>query len=326
MWETFLTQTYKESYPFFQSWNWGEVLQSVGTSIERLGLYDADILVGVLLVVDVKAKRGHYLYLRHGPVLINFEKYGDSFLNHVKIIAKEKGASFIRISRLLKKDTITVDFFKQRKFLLSALQTIDTEVCWILDITKSEEELLREMRKTHRYLIKKAKSMPIEIIKTTDTKYLPEFLSLYKDLSKRKHFVPHKEVEKEFEIFTKDNQSMLFLAKYEGKIISGAIIDFVGDMAIYRHGASSYEYRNIPAAYLVQWEAILEAKERGKKIYNFWGIAPENAKNHPWQGHTLFKTGFGGEREFYIPTMDLPLSISYWKNYIIDWISKMRKR
>src|SRR5436190_166430 len=108
IWETFLTQTFKDSYPFFQSWNWGEVLQSVGISIERLGLYDSEILAGVLLVVEVKAKRGHYLYLRHGPVLANFEKYFDSFLEHVKIIAKEKDASFIRISRLLKKDPITI--------------------------------------------------------------------------------------------------------------------------------------------------------------------------------------------------------------------------
>jgi lipid II:glycine glycyltransferase (peptidoglycan interpeptide bridge formation enzyme) len=168
--------------------------------------------------------------------------------------------------------------------------------------------------------------LPIEILKTTDKKYFPEFMNLYKDLSKRKHFIPHKEVEKEFDIFTKDEQSLLFLAKYDSKIISGAIIDFVGDMAIYRHGASSSEYRNIPAAYLLQWEAILEAKKRGKKIYNFWGIAPENAKNHPWQGHTLFKTGFGGEREFYIPTMDLPMNIRYWKNYAIDWISTKKKR
>ena len=168
--------------------------------------------------------------------------------------------------------------------------------------------------------------MPIEIIKTTDKKYLPEFLALYKDLSKRKHFIAHKEVEQEFAIFSKDNQVMLFLAKYNGKIIAGAMIDFVGNIAIYHHGASGYEYRNIPAAYVLQWEAILEAKKRGKIIYNFWGIAPENAKHHPWQGITLFKTGFGGAREFYIPTMDLPLNITYWKNYAIDWISKIRKR
>src|SRR5260370_20384425 len=95
IWENFLSQNFSDNYPFFQSWNWEEVLQSVGTRIERLGLYDNEILAGVLLIADIQAKRGHYLYLRHGPVLLDFEKYFDMFLEEVKNIAQKKKASFI---------------------------------------------------------------------------------------------------------------------------------------------------------------------------------------------------------------------------------------
>ena len=96
-------------------------------------------------------------------------------------------------------------------------------------------------------------------------------------------------------------------------------------MAIYHHAASDLSYKNIPANYLLLWEAILEAKRRGKTYFNLFGIAPENTKNHPWNGFTLFKTGFGGERVEYIHAMDLPLNILYWKTFLIDLLTKLKK-
>lgn len=326
-WQHFLEKTYTVSYPFFQSWEWGEVLESLSISVERIGLFDGGTLVGVVMIADIKAKRGHYLYLRQGPVLITFTKeYFSEILEYVKKRAKEYGASFIRISRLLKDEQLSPDFFNGFGFRMSKLQIIDAEVTPLLDITKSEDELLKQMRKSHRYLIKKAKALPIEIITSTDKKDLEVFLNLLHGLSKRKHFVVHHEIEKEFDVFTKYNECVLFSAKYEGKIIAGAFIDFVGNMMIYRHAASDSAYKNIPVSYLIQWEAIREGKRRGKAIYNFMGIAPEHAKkNHPWQGFSLFKTGFGGNMEYYFPTMDLPLNYKYWKNYMIDLMTKVRK-
>ncbi len=240
-------------------------------------------------------------------------------LIYAKNYAKLCGAQFIRVSRFPKSDSAE-QFFKEQKFRQSAIQTIDAEVCWVLDITKPEEELLKQMRKSHRYLIKKSHTMAIKIIKTKDVEKLADFLPLYKELSVRKHFVAHKGVSEEFKTFAGTDEEVLFLAEYEGKIIAGAIIAFVGNTAIYRHSASDDAYKQIPASYLIQWEAIKEAKKQGKKTYNFWGIAPVGSVNHPWSGLSLFKTGFGGEYEFFLPTLDLPLSIGYIKNYIIDWI------
>jgi lipid II:glycine glycyltransferase (peptidoglycan interpeptide bridge formation enzyme) len=83
----------------------------------------------------------------------------------------------------------------------------------------------------------------------------------------------------------------------------------------------------------LQWEAIKEAKSRGCKTYNFWGIAPE-IKNpedikvslHPWAGLSLFKMGFGGERKEYVKTQDLDVSPKYWLNYIIEVLRKHKRR
>jgi len=327
IWTTFLAKAQYTSYPFFQSYNWGEVEKSLSFPIVRFGIYDEKKLVGVCLVIEVKAKRGHYVYLRHGPVFLQFSNEQFSFFLHfVKNFAKERSASFIRISRFPKAKTLTNEYFENIGFKRAAIQTIDAEVCWMLDISVSEEELLKNMRKSHRYLIKKAPSYNIEIIKSTNSSDVEKFLPLYRHLSQRKHFVAHKGIIEEFETFAKENEYMLFLAYFEKKLIAGAMIAFVGNTAVYRHSASDEHYKHIPASYLIQWEAIKEAKKRGMKIYNFWGIAPEGSVNHPWQGITLFKTGFGGAYEFFFPTMDLPLSFSYIKNYLIDWISAKKKR
>jgi peptidoglycan pentaglycine glycine transferase (the first glycine) len=148
---------------------------------------------------------------------------------------------------------------------------------------------------------------------------------LYKITSKRHGFVPHRGMKEEIEIFGKDDQSLLFLAKYEKKVIAGAIIIFYGDQAIYHHAASDDAYRDIPAPYLLQWEIIKAAKKRGKTLYNFWGVIPENKPKHPWRGLTLFKTGFGGRRVDAIHAQDLPLSLSYWKTYLIETAWRIKR-
>lgn len=322
-WEKFLYE-HASTYPFFQSWNWGEVQEKLGFEVLRFGIFDNKTLIGVCMVIVINAKRGRYLHLRHGPIFSRYSKeYVDCFIDYLSAIGKDKHAFFIRMSPLLAVGSVSE--ISDKKWKNAPIHNMDGEICWVLDITKSEDDLLKNMRKSHRYLIRKAPSYGIEIFKTEDQKYISEFLEIYKDLSKRKHFVPHKGIAEEFAVLTKDKQVLLFLAKYEKKLIAGALILFVGDMAIYHHSSSLDAYKHIPASYLIQWEAIKEAKKRGKQLYNFWGIAPTAAKNHPWQGLTLFKTGFGGYKREFLHAQDLPLSTWYYKTFFIEYIAKMRK-
>jgi len=325
-WSLFLNQV--EPFPYFQSWNWSKVLERLGDKVLRFGAYDSkNNLTGVCLVNKVKAKRGNYLHVRHGPVFLKFNlSHFDNVLDYVKKIAVLENASFIRISPLVKRDDIGIEFFKKRGFRDAPSHNMDAEICWVLDITKSEDELLHGMRKTHRYLIKKGiMNHELRIMKTKNIEDIKKFLPLYQGLSVRKNFIPHRGVKEEFEVFGKEDQEVLFLAEYDKKIIAGALIAFVEDSAIYRHSASDESFRNIPAMYLILWEAIKEAKQRNKKIFNFWGIAPTDAKNHPWQGLTLFKTGFGGERREFLHAQDLPLNFWYWKTWAVEYVSRIVK-
>jgi len=128
-------------------------------------------------------------------------------------------------------------------------------------------------------------------------------------------------IKNQVKIFSQNNSVRVFTARHNGQPLASSIIMFYGDSAFYHHGASIQS--KIPAAYLLQWEAILEAKRRGHKFYNFWGIIKEDVSlSHPWQGITLFKKGFGGFQSDYLHAQDMPLSWKYWINWTIETIRK----
>jgi lipid II:glycine glycyltransferase (peptidoglycan interpeptide bridge formation enzyme) len=50
------------------------------------------------------------------------------------------------------------------------------------------------------------------------------------------------------------------------------------------------------ASYAVQWAMMREARARGARRHDLWGVAPPQAgPDHPWHGVGLFKKGFGGQ-------------------------------
>lgn len=322
-WEAFLLS--QPWQPFFQSWNWGEVQERLHNSIYRLGLFDGKKLVGICLVVEIRAKRGSYFHLRHAPLLTNFQSQLDPLLTFIRQKAKERSVNFIRMSPLLESETFDIELLHHRGFRNAPIHNMDAENAWVLPLDKSEDELLAGMRKTTRYLVKKAQTLPIALSTATNKPDFEAFMDLYEATSKRHKFVAHRGVREEFAIFSQDKQAKLFLARYKKQVLAGALIILYGDCAIYHHGASSDEYKEIPAAYLLQWEAIKEAKRLDKKLYNFWGVVPPEKANHPWQGLTLFKTGFGGRRVNFIHAQDLPLTSGYWKTFAIETAWRIRR-
>ena len=85
----------------------------------------------------------------------------------------------------------------------------------------------------------------------------------------------------------------MYVAEYKNKIIAANLVVFYGDTAIYSHGATDDEYRNVMAPYLLQWQTILDAKKAGYKFYDFGGVkAGGDIKGKDWSGITKFKLGF----------------------------------
>lgn len=323
IWEDFILSC--PFYTFLTSWSWGEVERELGSEIFRWGIYEENQLVGLLLVIKIKAKRGTFAYLPHNPLFKN-EKNLDSklkfIINYLKTFGRKENLNFIRIGSLFNSDKEVI--FKNLG-LIKAPTHIYTDNFLVLDLNKSEEELLMNMRKTTRNLIRRAEREGARISQTTEISKIKDFYQLLKQTSQRHSFVAYsqKMLETELKELVKDNQIALFEGDYQEKLLAGAMIVFYGKSAFYHHGASIIS--KIPVSYLLQWEAIKEAKKRGCRKYNFWGFAPGDNPRHPFYGITIFKKGFGGAEINCCANYDLMISKKYWLSYIIETIRRIRR-
>ena len=163
---------------------------------------------------------------------------------------------------------------------------------FIINIAKSETELLAEMKPKTRYNIRLAEKKKVEIFSTREEKYINDFIRLTNVMASRNGITPHPQ--NHYRQMLKnipENILKLYVAKFEEKIIVANLVIFFGDTCIYLHGASDDEYRNVMAPYLLQWQQICDAKKAGCTKYDFGGIALKEKKSS-WQGITKFKLGF----------------------------------
>jgi lipid II:glycine glycyltransferase (peptidoglycan interpeptide bridge formation enzyme) len=245
-------------------------------------------------------------------------------------------------------------FVKNLEFSKSYENKIPNNTLYI-DLSKNEDQILKEMKQKGRYNIKKATNYGIKIEKTKDpkSKEFEAFWQLTKETTKRDNFSSNPKVYyNNLLIFlnSKNIETYLYSAYFENKIIASAICVFYKNKATYYYGASSSKHRNLMAPYLLQWEMIKDAKKNNMKIYDFLGILPsyyeedgnyiindsfnrikfkkqeavENFLNtHNFSGIAEFKTKFGGEIINYMGSCDL-IYDKFWYS-IIKISKKIRK-
>lgn len=307
-------------HSFLHSWAWGEFQKKMGNNFWRIGIYNQDRLDGVALIVKSVARRGTFISCPHGPLIDwHNQEHFKALLECLRSLAMKEEASFLRISTVLKNNEENLAIFEKANFRRAPMH-LQSEINWILDIAPSEDELLANMRKTTRYSIKKAQKDGVHIKISQELSQVAKFDEVYQATVARQHFVPYPRdyLDEEFKLFNEKSEVLLFFAEYNNEVLATAMIIFHNNEAFYHHGASTLKFPKIPAAYLLQWEAICEAKARGCNFYNFWGIAPEGDLDHPWAGLTLFKQGFGGFADEYLPAQDFIYSSKYWFTYSIE--------
>ena len=327
-WEDFCLNAKEKT--FTHSYNWGIFNEKMGDKIWRMGVYENENLLAVFLIIKVVARRGKYLLLPMGPIIKEGENSKEiikAVLLRLKELAQLEKVDFLRIAPILIKNEENKKLFSDLGFDEAPMH-VHPELTWELDLTISEEELLQNMRKTTRYLIRQGmKNSDLVIEKSTQKEDLQYFDDIYKITAERHNFTPFsmKYLENELSSFKEDNQVLILNGKYQGEVIASAMVIFWSGIAFYHQGASSQKYPKIPASYLIQWEAIKEGKARGCHTYNFWGVARDedlNQKNHPWAGLTLFKKGFSGYAKEYVRTQDYKISFKY---YLIRLFETLRK-
>jgi len=313
---------------FLQSWNWGVFQEAMGKIVTRLLVRREESLVAMAQLVKETAKRGTYITIAGGP-LLNWddEEIVSQTFGEIKRIAKEQAAVFIRFRPQALNSEKLRDTVKKLGAVVSQMH-LTADLTLQLDLSYSEEEILQKMRKNTRYSIKKAGKDGIVTVFSKDKNDIKQFCDFQNDLAKRHRFVPfsYDFLFNQFSAFLGDDQVLLIHSFKDDILLASAFIIFYNSEAVYHYGISTPENGKLPGSYACQWAAIREAKKRGITKYNFWGIAPEEEKNHRFTGVSIFKRGFGGGEVQYLPSHDIPLSAKYNLTSSFEFLrKKMRK-
>jgi len=180
----------------------------------------------------------------------------------------------------------------------------------LLDISKPEEELLKNFHTKHRYNLNLARKKNLTISTEVSEKTLNEFYYLQKLTSKRQGYIV-----KNFEYyevlintFNKRGKCVLITAYSDENPISSWLFTIQEETAYYVYGGSDDNYKNLYPSTLVLWEGILKLKNLGVKTLDLFGASFDlNNQSDPYYGFTIFKLRFGGEHKKYINSYDLVL-------------------
>ena len=282
---------------------------------------------GHALMIVRNAKRGRYLEIPCGPLTDwNDKKAVKAVFDEIIKTGKSEHCVFVRVRPQLRATENNLKLLadlglKKSPMHLAAEHTV------VLDLTKSEDELLADMRRQTRYEVRRSLKQGITVTKDDSEEIFKEFHRVQSETAKRQGFVPPNlnTLLAEREAF-KGNINIYVAKTAESEPIAYGMIIKSGKEGDYYEAASTDLNRKLPGAYALLWQAIKDLKAEGYERFNLWGIAPPNQPNHRYAGVTTFKTGFGGEVVEYVPAHDIVLSkVGYLKDYMVESIRKKRR-
>ena len=336
-----------------QSWDWGQARQKMGIEVLRLGEFNKDQPINVfqltfhkipytpftigyvprsvipsenvLSVITEQGRIRKALFIKIEPYVIKSEIQNPKSKSN----PKSKVPNFKRpISTSSNGSFANFNQFQQ----VSTISPHPLFPAWtqILDLTKSEDDLMKNMHPKTRYNIRLAGKKGVFVKEMTTREGFDIFSKLYFETCQRQGYRGHTLNYHKIIFETLKNQiSHLLIAFYndKGKItpLSAFELFTFNDVCYYPYGGSTTEYRNLMAANLLMWEAILFAKRNDCRNFDMWGsLPPDYDRDSPWGGFTRFKEGYGGQFVEFIGSYDLIVNPILYSLY--NQIYKIRSR
>lgn len=327
---------YKEiaNHPL-QSFEWGKFREKTGVKVIRKGVFGKEKIVDGFQLTIHKIPRTNFTigYLPKGSLP------DKDTIEELKKIGLEERCVFIQfepdvIQNIYKngKGTLTdapqeislsarKDMLK-RGFVDSA-HPLFTKYTFVLDIRKSEEELLENMHAKWRYNIRVAQKHGVEVVEDNSNNAFREYTRLTHETTTRQKFyahtdsyhkkqwdtLPHKAAENSL-------SSHLLLAKYNDKVLTAWIVFVFKDKLYYPYGASSNEHRETMSSNLMMWEVIRFGKKMNLTKFDMWGaLGPHPDTKDSWYGFHRFKLGYGGELVEFVGSYDLVINPPLYQLY-----------
>jgi len=279
-----------------QLWGWGQVKTGHGWKAERVFAYDDDEIVGAaqILIRRLPTPFKSFAYIPRGPLVE--AGYSTDFLNGLADLVKRNHHS---VALSIEPDEI--DFDIPEGWIRSVNKVLPAETI-LLDLNKSESELLADMaKKTRQYIRKSAADVVIKQVKNREG--IDICLELYVQTSKRAGFNTH-DRQYYLDVFLQmQDHSPIYLA-YDGEEPVAFLWLAMSEKTVYElYGGMNERGQELRANYALKWHVMKKVKEWGIERYDFGGLVAG--------GVATFKQGWSADTTLFAGTFDKPLSPLY---------------
>lgn len=243
---------------------------------------------------------GCYLYVPYGPTVKDLKGFTEA-MEELRRVAREVGAVFVRIEP---REGVEAEDLKQMG--MRKIKEVNPEYTWVLDLQRSEEEILAGMKQNNRNLWRNHREKGLTVRRSDDVGDLEHLSALLCSVAKNNRVSLH-----EAEYLRRQMEmgiGVLYLVELEGGVIAASMVYDWGGVRYYAHAAADYGHRKLAAGTVLVAQMIMDAKEAEMKEFDFYGVYAGTDEAHPWYGFSRFKKSFGGELRSYLGTWDLPMN------------------
>ncbi|GCE17838.1 lipid II:glycine glycyltransferase FemX [Dictyobacter kobayashii] len=301
-WDTFVGE---HAYGhFLQSWGWGELKATAGWSPLRVALWDGEQMVAAAQILRKTASHvplalGHLAYIPRGPVVDwRQPELGRIFFTQLDNYLRKQGAIVLRWEPDVEVGTADGEAVALFTKLQGAkpVPAVQPGRSIVLDLAPDEERLLAQMKEKWRYNIRLGVRKGVQVRIASSIEDVQAWYTLLQTTGDRDQFGIHSLAyyQRVWELYAPMDNLRLLLAEHEGQLLAGIVVVVMAGQAIYLYGASSNQQRQLMPNYVLQWEAIRWARQRGARLYDFWGIPATDAEEEAMAGVYRFKRGWGG--------------------------------
>lgn len=327
-----ITEEYKEafnkaaSHPL-QSWEWGEFRKKAGNEVVRLGGFEGKKLTDAIQITIHKVPGVPYAV----GALIKGPKPTLEMIAALKDLAKQENLIFIKTEpnfltdiegqKIDKKNAISTIKLLEKSGAVPGRRLFTKTSFWI-DLTPSEEILLKGLSAKTRYNIRVAQKHGVEVDEDNSDAAFEKYIELTRETVWRQGFYAHSQRYHRLmwqylhQLPITNSQlpiARLLTAKYKGEVVTTWIVFVWHDFLYYPYGASSDKYKNVMANNLMMWEAILYGRDLKLKAFDLWG-------REEGKGFTKFKEGYNPKVVEFLGTWDLVTSPLYWPYRGVEFI------
>lgn len=289
-----------------QSTEWSEARKKMGTRVEKI-IENNHVFQFTIHPIPYSPFSIGYLPRSTMPtesVLKQLFEFGKK--NNLLFVKIEPYVSYEEGNKLAKNPNI-----------YSSPHSLFPEWTQTLNLTKAEDELLKNMKSKTRYNIRLAEKKGVTVKELSNMEGYSIFERLYFETCKRQNYHGHSpNYHKIIWDSLKDSQAHILVAFLNDVPLAAYELLLFKKRFYYLYGGSSILHKNVMAPNLLMWEAIKLGKKLGADTFDMWGSLPPTYKeSHPWAGFTRFKEGYGTQFTHLSAGFDLVIHPFLYKIY-----------